>query len=102
MGWYIETPKEFVTSKAGYLATRYRAISFKPTATREDHLRIINDDTQVLLCVLQNPSWDAVRIVPDEQDYDYITMERPDDLRPRTFMIIDRQVAKQLCPSAPI
>lgn len=100
MGFYIDTPSP--VNKAQQICTHYRGVVLHPALDEEFHKTIINDTTNVLLCVVHNGNFDAVRIVIDNRDYDYITQERPDDDRARTFMVMPRAIAKQLCPEAPI
>lgn len=97
MGYYIEVPERF--NKAQQLCDLHGARLLKPMA---DHIGIINSPDETLVCVIKNELFDAARIVTDIEDYEYITMDRSDDDRPRVWLGLATHKVRELNPNAPV
>lgn len=93
MGFYIETPMPY--DKVTQMRDLYDAVPVPLKAATA----YLSDPARTVLCVVQNPTFDAVLIVTDKEEF-IRSLPRPDDLRPRTWMVISRDTARRLNPYA--
>jgi len=87
MGYYIQTP-EITHGKADYLVDQHGAerVGDDAQSTDETHL----------VCVVENGFFDAAAIVYDERERESF-LATADDARPRTWLLVDRSVCRELC-----
>lgn len=88
MGYYIETPGT-TKGKALYLISTFKAERVNPAWPPP------KDKT--LICVVENPMFDAVGIVFAEHEYEAWTS--PDDFRRKTWLLLPTDVVIKLCPN---
>lgn len=84
---YIQTPAN--TDKAGQLEALYNAVE----VSSEDLYVPVTTPAVVLVCVVQNPEFDAAAIVEDDRDL--ADFSRPDG-RPKRWLLMNREVATGL------
>ncbi len=87
MGYYIEVPQPF--NKADQMYDIYEA-----QTVVGPYIEIPEGKT--LLCVVSNAFFDAIGIMFDEQEMR--AFADPTDPRPKTWMLIDTDLARDLCP----
>lgn len=88
MGYYIETGD--VRDKASAIIRDHGAVEI----SREEAEALIDDDSVAVVCVMVNPRFEAAGFVYDRNELAAFT--EPDDARPRTWLRMDRQKAKEL------
>ena len=90
MGLYIEVPQRF--NKTEQLMQLYNA---EPIPQPQK----FNPPTgKTLICVVSNPLFDAAGICFDEREFQEFADTRFDN-RPRSWLLMDTEVVKQLNPS---
>jgi len=98
MGIYLQVPEKF------YKANQLKVLYGASVVERPAHFSDVPED-KYLLCVVSNPSFDAVGVAYSEKEY--IEFALPDDPRnphrdrPRTWMLIDKDKAHEQIPSLP-
>lgn len=93
MGYYIETPGTI--GKANYIAQNYGGI----VVTQSVAQSAIADAAKGVIVIVSNGMFEAAAFAYNQSEFDAFTQS--DDHRPRTFLVMDRQLAKELsnCPS---
>lgn len=87
MGFYIEVSQTL--DKANAMADQHEAVTLD---SRPDAI----PDDKVLLCVVQNGSFDAIAVAYNNDEAD--AFDDPSDGRPKTWMLLDKHIARELCP----
>lgn len=90
MGFYIEVPE--IKEKAKQLKQLYDAqLVLSPQSVREV------PKEKVLVCVIENPGFDAVGVINDDRELrDF--QPSPNDDRPRSWLLMDRGKVLELVP----
>lgn len=87
MGFYIETPENL--KKADQLIELYQAIKVEKPSKLAD----VPAD-KALICVVENIAVDAAALVySDRELHDF---DLPEDTRPKTWLLMDKQLAYDL------
>jgi len=89
---YIEVPER--KNKAMQLVSMHSAIAIIGQPLFE-----ATPEGEVLLCVVENSMFDAIAICCNYDDYTRL-LPTPDDLRPRTWLYLDRATVIKLQPLA--
>ena len=87
MGLYLEVAAN--QNKADQVMRLYNAVIVEPPEVIEDV-----PENYTLLCVVQNPMFDAIAICQD--DMDLIDFRDPSDPRPKTWLLIETSIARNL------
>lgn len=87
MGYYIQTPSSF--DKATQICALYDGKQIDKPKSFEQ----IPED-KALIVVVQNGFFDAAGYAYDEREFKAFT--EPDDSRPKSFVLIDKEKAKKL------
>lgn len=87
MGFYIETPGN--QAKAGQLVEDFGAVQISAPAQLNDV-----PSGKTLVCVVENPFFDAAAIIYDEQEL--TAFADPSDGRRRTWLLLDTKVAASM------
>ena len=90
MGCYLETPLSH--GKAQQLVELYGA---ELRLLRPKHLKDVPEG-KVLVCVLQNPTFDAAGVCYNNQEM--LDFDQPSDYRPKTWLYLDMDKACELNP----
>lgn len=88
MGCYIEGPRQ---GKAEFLKKEYGALQVSESRARE----AIEDPLLGVICIVYNTTWDAAGFAYNLQEFWRMEM-RPDDRRPRRWMVMERGLAERL------
>lgn len=89
MGLYLQTPEPL--GKAFQLAQLHGAEAI----SEPERFSIIPAD-KVLVCVIENPGFDAAAVAYCEEEYHRFKYDESG--RPRTWLLMDRALVKQLAP----
>lgn len=81
MGWYLETPR--TREKAAQLIKMHNA----HIVTREQAEAFIEDGKKAVICVVQNPAFDAAAFCYSPEEFR--RMNYSGDPRPKTWLVID-------------
>lgn len=93
MGYYIEVPLS--QGKAKQMADLHKAeLVLSPE-------KFDFSGSDALLCVVENPAWDAIAIAYDADERDAF-LPTDSDQRPRVWLKIPKRLAKKLQPRAPL
>lgn len=87
MGYYIETPEPL--GKAGQIVAQFGATKIPRP---RDFSQI--PPTQALICVVNNYHFEAAAFCYDECEFE--EFDNPRDLRPKSWLLMDREKAKEL------
>lgn len=88
MGYYIETDSS--TDKANYIAKIYNGKS----VSRAEAAEAMKDPDKGVIVVVDNGYFEAAGFAFNQKEFEAFT--RPDDKRYKDFIILDRELAKQL------
>jgi hypothetical protein len=94
VGFYIEVPQD--KGKAEQMIQLHGAVSVFVGLDRRPPRFDETPEGLTLLCVVENPGFDAVGIVYDE--HEYRVFADPTDARPKTWLLIPDEKARELCP----
>lgn len=86
MGYYIEGPSK---GKVEYIIKNWKAVEIPQPGTFSSIL-----PQHGLICVVDNGLFEAAGFCFDAQEFDAFT--RPDDYRPKTWLIMPRDLAEKL------
>jgi hypothetical protein len=89
MGWYLETPRP--REKAAQLVKIHNA----RIVTCEQAEAFIEDGKKAVICVVQNPAFDAAAFCHSSEEFKH--MNYAGDKRPKTWLVIDdREMVENL------
>jgi hypothetical protein len=86
MGYYLQTPGNH--NKAAELALMHGG----EVVTQEKAAEAMNDPSKGVICVVDNGAFEAAAFAYSQSEFDVFT--RPEEMRPRTFAVIDRRIAE--------
>ena len=89
MGFYIQTPDPL--NKATQLIELYKAQLIKPPKD------FVSSPSKVLICVVQNGSFDAAGICFDSTEF--AAFNNPYDGRPKSWLLMDKDKVLELNPN---
>lgn len=106
MGYYIETPGHKF-NKAQILCREHDASVLKVSSGEikawEPLEKIVDDPKRVLVCVVENPTFDAAMIVYDDQELGRIRRSVEEgDPRKLVWLVMDPLVVKKLNVNVPM
>lgn len=91
MGFYLNSPELGSTDKAIKLVRIYKA---EPAPSLPLEIKEVPEG-KALIVVIENGMFDAALLVPNQQELDYIK-NLSDDPRPRTYLLLPKDVAHEL------
>jgi hypothetical protein len=97
MGYYLDLPKPH--NKATQLIQDHGAKLWDPdndVHIFRSPIGVASRLQPVLICVVENPAFDAALICFDEQEYYRTT--NPEDMRPRTYLTLPLEKVFELAP----
>ena len=86
MGYYIETDGHF--EKAEKIAAKHNG----RIVTQDEASKLV--ESHGVICVVKNELFEAAGFAYDQNEFDAFTS--PSDYRHKTFVVIDRELAKEL------
>jgi len=89
MGYYIET--DVSDSHFGKAEKIVKAHNGR-IVTQEEASKLV--DSHGVICVVRNDLFEAAAFAYNQDEFDAFTS--PSDTRPKTFVVLDREVAKKL------
>lgn len=93
MGFYLEGP---ITGKADYLIDKFKGEPFNWSGTKFDQI----PEGKVAIIVVYNGYFEAAGIAVSQGEYDAFT--HPQDIRPRTGILVDKELARAQFPGIDI
>lgn len=90
MGYYIEGPR---LGKESFLRANYGATSWAPLHPPEwEEI----DDTEAIICAVDNGAFEAAAYCFDPIELHYFSHPHEDDVRPRKFLLMSKEIANRL------
>jgi len=89
MGYYINVTSG-LRGKTEFLIQNYDAME----ATVDEAEKMVTDADLAVVIVIDNGSFEAVLFASSPAEFKLFT--RPDDTRPKRFLVMDRQLVEQL------
>lgn len=88
MGYYIETPDDFMQNKAEYIINEYNAKKLDGAPRHIDEVPL----DHALICVVKNGLFDAAAYCYSERELE--AFADPFDFRAKTWLLMDKEKAE--------
>jgi len=94
MGEYLEVPQR--QGKAEHLVTEHGASSVTEDAVVDTGFVGLDNAGHALVCVVENESWDAAGVAPDQNELNRFRIRPGEDERPRTWLLMDPEKVRRM------